>query len=379
MVVQKVRSSWFPVRASRSCHRSRPVCDWWIVPGAEHLNVFNSSTCAKSQNSRLAFTSATITSQSKPLLKPWVLPFTPTYRGKRTSSRAQSHICLTKTAKKKPDLTRQCSFPWFSQWPVLPVRMILWSWLVFTQMISSTRSYLEKKRSDRSKDGHSGLDGSQSTNGKNSPPKTETLPAQFHRPVRGRGEQNRELKKKLKSFLESKRLPTCQWPKGRWIHHLAEWGCWASSSRHRSASRRAAPCGCPRVGRPSPPQTSPGWTRPSIWYRSRSTAEKTHTHPSALPSTLPRPHLAPLSPARETASPRCCRHRPPAAQARRSQPGAPAGCSQPRGGCRSRSGRTCRCPCGSRCWGRSSRPDSHLCVCWWCDCTLGKKTTKKRH
>lgn len=81
VVVQKVRSSWFLVRVSRSCRRSRPVCDWWIVPGAEHLNLFNSSTCAKSQNSRFAFTSATITSQSKPLLKPWVLPFTPTYRG----------------------------------------------------------------------------------------------------------------------------------------------------------------------------------------------------------------------------------------------------------------------------------------------------------
>lgn len=172
VVVQKVRSSWFLVRVSRSCHRSRLVCDWWIVPGAEHLNVFNSSTCAKSQNSRLAFTSATITSQSKPLLKPWVLPFTPTYRGNK--SHHELRVTFVWPKQQKTDLTRQCSFPWFSQWPVLPVRMILWSWLVFTQIISSTRSYLggEKKRqarSDRSKDDDSGLDGSQSTNGKTHP------------------------------------------------------------------------------------------------------------------------------------------------------------------------------------------------------------------
>lgn len=176
------------------------------------------------------------------------------------------------------------------------------------------------------------------------------------------------------NFPESKCLPTCQWPKGRWIHHLAKWGCSASSSRHRSVFRRAAPCGCPRVGQPSQQQTSPGWTRPSIWYRSRSTAEKTHI-PDRFHhlGALLRPRLAPLSPARETASPRCCRHRLPAVLAPRTQPGAPAGCSQPPEGCRSHSGHTCRCPCGSKCWGRSSRPDSHLCVCWWCDCTLGKK------
>ena len=39
--------------------------------------------------------------------------------------------------------TRQCSLPWFSQWPVRPVRMILWSWFVLTQMISSHRLYLK--------------------------------------------------------------------------------------------------------------------------------------------------------------------------------------------------------------------------------------------
>jgi hypothetical protein len=46
-------------------------------------------------------------------------------------------------------LTRQCSLPWFSQWPVLPVLMILCSWFVFTQIISSTRSYPQSFRHSR--------------------------------------------------------------------------------------------------------------------------------------------------------------------------------------------------------------------------------------
>ena len=58
----------------------------------------------------VARTSATITSQSRPRLSA-SLPLAP---------------------------TRQCSLPWFSQWPVRPVRIILCNWLVFTQIISST-------------------------------------------------------------------------------------------------------------------------------------------------------------------------------------------------------------------------------------------------
>lgn len=42
-------------------------------------------------------------------------------------------------------LTKQCSLPWFSQWPVRPVRIIRCSWFVFTQISSSTRSYLLKR------------------------------------------------------------------------------------------------------------------------------------------------------------------------------------------------------------------------------------------
>jgi len=38
--------------------------------------------------------------------------------------------------------TRQCSLPWFNQCPVRPVRIIRCSWLVFTHISSSTRSYL---------------------------------------------------------------------------------------------------------------------------------------------------------------------------------------------------------------------------------------------
>lgn len=50
---------------------------------------------------------------------------------------------LPQAAQASPLLiTKQCSLPWFSQWPVRPVRIMRWSWFVFTQMISSTRSYL---------------------------------------------------------------------------------------------------------------------------------------------------------------------------------------------------------------------------------------------
>lgn len=35
--VRKVRSFWFQARVSRSYRRSHLVCDWWNVPGAEHL------------------------------------------------------------------------------------------------------------------------------------------------------------------------------------------------------------------------------------------------------------------------------------------------------------------------------------------------------
>lgn len=41
------------------------------------------------------------------------------------------------------ELTKQCSFPWFNQCPVLPVLIKRWSWLVFTQISSSHLSYLK--------------------------------------------------------------------------------------------------------------------------------------------------------------------------------------------------------------------------------------------
>jgi hypothetical protein len=42
--------------------------------------------------------------------------------------------------------TRQCSLLWLSQCPVLPVLIIRWSWLVFTQIISSTRLYPQSSK-----------------------------------------------------------------------------------------------------------------------------------------------------------------------------------------------------------------------------------------
>lgn len=77
--------------------------------------------------------------------------------------------------------------------------------------------------------------------------------------------------------LDTKKLSlliTCRWPRGRGNRHLGGWGCWVFSSRHQSACRTAAPCGCPMVGQPSPPQISPGWTHPSSGCHSKSTAKK---------------------------------------------------------------------------------------------------------
>lgn len=91
-------------------------------------------------------------------------------KGSRVHQELRVSFLLTKRAFEGIRLTRQCSFPWFSQWPVLPVRMILWSWLVFTQMISSTRSYLKKAtRSNQGKDDHPGLDRSQNITGQTYP------------------------------------------------------------------------------------------------------------------------------------------------------------------------------------------------------------------
>ena len=53
-----------------------------------------------------------------------------------------------KTSQSRPRLrffgsplipTKQCSFPWFNQWPVRPVRINRCSWFVLTHMSSSTR------------------------------------------------------------------------------------------------------------------------------------------------------------------------------------------------------------------------------------------------
>lgn len=70
---------------------------------------------------------------------------------------------------------------------------------------------------------------------------------------------------------------TCRWPRGKGSRHPARWGCWVFSSRHQWACHRAAPCGCPREGRPLPRRIYQGLKHPSSGYRSRSTANKNTT------------------------------------------------------------------------------------------------------
>lgn len=169
VAVRKVRSFWFQARVSQSFRRSHLVCDWWNVPGAEHLKgIKELGVCYLPGLGRGL---PQLRSHRSPNLC-WSPGCCPSRQpeGKQSSSRAQSLVFADKEGIEGIRLTRQCSFPWFSQWPVLPVRMILCSWLVFTQMISSTRSYLKKAtRSNQGKYDHPGLDRSQNTTGQTYP------------------------------------------------------------------------------------------------------------------------------------------------------------------------------------------------------------------
>lgn len=166
---RRAQSSWCREITSLSCRRSRLVCGWWSGPAGQRFDLWwaNVSGCSDLTGLINAENGGNNSPQQRwhhspnlcwspegfpshpPEKKPQGIYIyfswrhtiaAPSYEGGCAASTQQDRRCSIQYSEGQWRHTRQCSFPWFSQWPVLPVRMILWSWLVFTQMISSTCS-----------------------------------------------------------------------------------------------------------------------------------------------------------------------------------------------------------------------------------------------